>query len=99
MDEFIMEKCYSELRRVLLEAETDENSEYTPAGLEQIRAAVQHECEREAKNLPEPQPAESEFGRDLEKRMDLLSVVANRAVRRRAKEILESDAGGEGKSQ
>jgi hypothetical protein len=45
-EEFVMDKCYPELEKVLAEVETDENEVYTSTALEQIRGAVEHERKR-----------------------------------------------------
>ena len=98
-EEFVMDKCYPELEKVLADAETDENKSYTQTALEQIRGAVEHERKRLFTNLPEPQQADTELGRELQRKMDLPSEVANRIVRRTAKEILRSKKGERGKIQ
>jgi hypothetical protein len=98
-EEFVMEKCYPELGKVLLDAETDENESYTPTALEQIRGAVEHERKRLLQSHPEPAQADTQLGRDLQREMDLPSEVANRIVRRTAKEILRSKKGEGGKVQ
>jgi hypothetical protein len=96
--EFIAEKCYPALEQVVTDAERDaDTGEYTPAALDQIRAAVEHERTRQ--ELPEPKQADTEIGRQLQRKMDMPSTLANRRVREVGTEILRSSKIDKGKVQ
>jgi hypothetical protein len=97
-EDLVREKCYPELQQIILDA-IDDEGEYKPGGLEQIRAAVHHERTRLWKSSHPPKQADTELGRELQRGMDASSVVANRAVRHIAKRILESKDGEDGKVQ
>jgi hypothetical protein len=88
-EEFVRETCYPELEHVLDTAERDDG-DFTQAGLEQIRAAVEHERKRLYKDTTKPKLAETELGRDLQRELDMASATANRHVRRRGREILQN---------
>ena len=88
-EEFVREKCYPELEHALDTAERDDG-DFTQAGLEQIRAAVEHERTRLYNTPHKPRPADTELGRDLQREMDMARATANRHVGRRAKEILQT---------
>jgi hypothetical protein len=88
-EEFVRETCYPELEHALDTAERDDG-DFTQAGLEQIRAAVEHERKRLYKDTTKPKLAETELGRDLQRELDMASATANRHVRRRGREILEN---------
>ena len=92
-EDFVREKCYPELQQIILDA-IDDEGEYKPGGLEQIRAAVHHERTRLWESSKPSKQADTERGRKLQRDMDASSVVANRAVR-----ILESKLGENGKVQ
>ena len=97
--DFIMEQCYPELERLLTDAETtDEDGKYTPAALEQIRAAVENERTRRSTSEREPERADAQLERGLQSRIDPARVVMIREVRRTAREIiLEAEDGEDGK--
>ena len=88
-EEFVREECYPELEHALDTAERND-CDFTPAGLEHIRAAVEHERKRLYKDTTKPKPDETELGRELQREMDMASATANRHVRRRGREILEN---------
>jgi len=88
-EEFVREKCYPELEHALDTAERDDG-DFTPAGLERIRAAVEHERTRLYNTPHKPRLADTELGRDLQREMDMARATANRHVGRRAKEILQT---------
>ena len=96
--DFIMEQCYPELERLLINAETnDEDGEYTPTALQQIRAAVENERTRRSTGERELERADAQIERGLQSRMGPARVVMIREVRRTAKEILESEVSDDGK--
>jgi hypothetical protein len=97
-NEFIMETCYPELDLVLTDADRDDEG-YTATGMEQIHTAVKHERNRLYNRTPSRKKADTEAGRTLQSNRDLPRVVANRIVRRAAKEILRSKKGDGGPVQ
>jgi len=86
-EEFVRAECYPELEHALDTAERSDG-DFTPAGLEHIRAAVEHERKRLDKTPHEPKPADTEHGKKLQ-RNDMATVTANRAVQRLGRQILE----------
>ena len=92
--DFIMEQCYPELERLLINAETnDEDGKYTPTALQQIRAAVENERARRSTGELDLERADAQIGRGLKSRMGPGRVVVIREVRRTAKDILQSEDG------
>ena len=80
--DFIMEQCYPELEELLTVAETnDEDGQYTRAAREQIRVAVKTEQTRRSTNDREPEQADTQLGRGLQRRTAPASVVVIREPR------------------
>ena len=77
-------------------AEYEEEAE-AKAAREKIRKAVEHERTRLWDKPLRRKLAETELGREYQKQMDCPSVIANRVVRARAKNILRSKEGEGGK--
>lgn len=96
--EFIWEKCYPELDRVLSsdEALATADAGYSEDVKEQIRKAVTRERTRLLGNQPALE-AETEVGRRLQETMDVAGPVADHYVRDVSKEILKSKRGEGGK--
>jgi hypothetical protein len=88
----IMETCYPELDKALATAEWDETGAiYSAKGNQQIREAVEMERTRLWDIQPPVKQAETELGREIQKRTGAASVLVNRRVREAAKKRLESD--------
>jgi uncharacterized membrane protein YccC len=95
----IWEQCYPELDRVLsnLRLALRGNQEQDRGIKNQIRRAVRRERSRLWKNQPESLPAKTEAGRRLQNQMRMAGPVADYYIEQRAKQILESEAGENGK--
>jgi hypothetical protein len=73
------------------------DGEYTPKGKELIRKAVERERTRLRDNQPVDAPAETEAGKELQKKLGMAGPVADHYVQQGAKRILESGTGKKGK--
>jgi hypothetical protein len=97
-DDLIMKTCYPELDKAFASAEWDEvGQDYSEKGQAQIREAVELERTRQWDNPPPGRQAETELGRELQKRTGAASVVIDRIVREAARKRLQSKE-GEGKT-
>lgn len=88
--------CYPHLEEVLALAESAEVG-YTEKGYEAIRKAVEEERTREWDNQPPGKQADTQLGREVQRRTGAASVVVNRAVREMARARLESEEEQSGK--
>jgi hypothetical protein len=96
--DIVMGRCYPELEEAISNAETDDQKGYfTERGYSQIRNAVEHERKRLQDNRPQGREAATEIGREIQRTMDTPRVVANRLVKRVARERLKSREGEGGK--
>jgi hypothetical protein len=77
-EDFVRETCYPDLEQIILDARADDG-EYTPEALERIRTAVEHERTRLSKDLPDAKPADTEIGRDLQRKNAINSAPARAA--------------------
>ena len=95
----IWQTCYPELDELLSieKLRTDEAGEYTEEAKELIRKAVEHERKRLWGNQPEGPEAETEAGRELQKKLGTVGPVADYYVKQLAKQILKSKAGEDSK--
>lgn len=92
--DWVMETCYPELDKAFATAEWDEaGAGYSLKGNERIRAAVQFERTRLWANQPRAKQADTELGRQIQKRTGAPSVLVNRMVREAARKRLESHEG------
>lgn len=94
-EEFIMETCYPELQKALSAAES-ESAENPLKYQEQISEAVERERNRLWDNQPDPKPAETQTGRDIQRQLGAAGVVVNRIMREVVNKRLQSRE-GEGK--
>ena len=95
----IWEQFYPELDRVLSNPKLalHGDKKHDREAKNQIRRAVRIERMRLWRNQPESLPAKTEAGRRLQKQMGTVGPVADYYIEQRAKRILESDAGENGK--
>lgn len=98
-ERLIWEQCYPELDSVLSRPQLAPCSDqkHDRRTKNEIRRAVRRERSRLWKNQPEPLPAQTEAGRQLQKQMRTGGPVADYYIEQRAKQILESEAGEGGK--
>ena len=97
--DIIWQMCYPELDELLSsdKVRTDDAGEYAPEAQELIRQAVEHERTRLWENQPEGPEAETEVGRELQKKLGTVGPVADHYVKQFAKRILRSKTGEDGK--
>jgi hypothetical protein len=97
--DFIWEHCYPALRALLSSDDAAGSGVGEPkAGAgEIIKAAVEHERKRLWTAPRNGSPARTELGRELEKRLGTVGVVADHYVEIAANEILRTKAGEKGK--
>jgi hypothetical protein len=94
----IMDKCYPVLKQAIEAAEPDEaNAHSSESGSDAIEKAVEVERERLWGDQPPPKEPETDLGRKIQRLTDAPRTIVNRAVRRGARRVLESDAGERGK--
>jgi len=91
--EIIRKVCYPELDAVFAVLGDPE----TPEGKRQIRESVKLERSRLADTHPKRKPAKTEIGRQLQKETGMSGAVADRYIKRAAKQILETDRQDEAK--
>ena len=97
-ENFVQEYCYPELERVLMNDVTDDaTGTYSAEDRKKIRAAVRTERKRLWNNQPQREEAETEVGRELQRQMGAAGPVANHYIKLRAKKILQSKLGEDGK--
>ncbi len=97
-ENFLQEYCYPELERVLRnEVTPDADGEYSDGDREKIRAAVTLERERLWESQPEPEVAETEAGKALQRQVGAAGPVADHYIKLRAKRLLQSRLGEDGK--
>ncbi len=90
---FITDNCYPELGQVICNADRDEIYGYTPAALDQIRVAVEHERTRQ--EIENTKQADAETWRDLHGDTDMPTPVLDGLIRSVGKRIIYStDNGG-----
>jgi hypothetical protein len=97
--DFIWERCYPTLGAVL---SSDESvgpglGKRTESTTEIIKTAVEYERKRLSTGQRNGIPAKTELGRELEKRLGTVGVVADHYVEIAANEILRTKAGEKGK--
>lgn len=73
------------------------NGEYTRKGKEVIRKAVEYERKRLWDDQPADEPAQTEAGRNIQKKLGMAGPVADYYIQEGARRILESDAPKKGK--
>lgn len=97
--DFIWEQCYPALRALLSsdDAVGSGVGELKASAGEIIKAAVEHERKRLWTAPHDGTPAKTELGRELQKRLGTVGVVADRYVEIAASEILRGKAGDKGK--
>ena len=97
--DFILERCYPSLHAVLSsdDAVGSGVGERMARAAEIIKTAVEHERKRLWTARRNGTPAKTEIGRELEKRLGTVGVVADHYVEIAAKEILRTKAGEKGK--
>ncbi len=97
--DFIWERCYPALRAVFSsdDAMGSGVGERTESGAEIIKTAVEHERKRLRAAQRNGILAKTELGRELEKRLGTVGVVADHYVEMAANEILRTKAGEKGK--
>jgi hypothetical protein len=83
----IMTKAFPELEKTLLSDELDETSEAYAAA---IRQAVEVERKRLWKKKKNVKEAKTELGQRLQKELGAAAIVVDRAVERRATEVLKN---------
>ncbi len=94
----IMETCYPVLDSALATAEWDEAGlDYSERGRDQVREAVESERTRLWECQPSAKDAETELGREIQKRTGAASALVNRIVREAARKRLRSTEGEAGK--
>lgn len=98
----IMQRCYPDLEKTLasdprLPEDGRATEEYPESAKRVMRDAVEQERKRMWDEQPRGKDADTELGRDIQRHMGASSVVANRAVRERARRVLTSKAGEGGK--
>lgn len=93
------EQCYPELDRVLTNPKLalHGDQKHDREAKNQIRRAVRRERTRLWNNHPESLPAKTEAGRRFQKQMGTVGPVADYYIEQRAKRILESEGGENGK--
>ena len=92
--ERILETCYPNLMQTFDAAEFDDDGEdYSENGYRQIREAVELERTRLRDSHPAPKTAETGIGREIQKQLDVPSVVVNRIVREAASKRLKTKEG------
>jgi hypothetical protein len=95
---FLREYCYPELERVFRDELTpDEDGEYSNGDREKIRAAVALERQRLWESEPPPEAAETEAGKALQQQLRSAGPVADHYIKLRAKRLLRSKLGEDGK--
>ena len=97
--DFIWEQCYPALRALLSSDDAVGSGVGEPkAGAEEIiKAAVEHERKRLWTAPHDGTPAKTEIGRELERRLGTVGVVADHYVEIAANEILRTKAGEKAK--
>jgi len=97
--DFIWEQCYPALLALLSsdDALASGVGEPKASAGEIIKAAVEHERKRLWTAPHDGPPAKTELGRELQKRLGTVAVVADHFVEIAANEILRGKAGGKGK--
>jgi hypothetical protein len=97
--DFIWEQCYPALRALLSSDDAVRSGvgERTTSAVEIIKTAVEHERKRLWTASLNGTPAKTELGRELEKRLGTVGVVADHYVEIAANEILRGKTGEKGK--
>ena len=97
--EFIWDKCYPELDQVLSSEGIlkDRNGERNGETANKIRRAVEHERKRLWHAQEERTPAKTAIGRELQKRLGTVGLVADQYVECAADQILRTKGGEKGK--
>jgi hypothetical protein len=95
----VWEHCYPGLNRILSNPKLalTGNRKHDREAKNQIRRAVRHERTRLWKNQLESPPAKTDAGRRFQEQMRTVGPVADYYIEQTAKEILESEAGENGK--
>ena len=96
--DFIWDRCYPALRAALPDDAVGSGvGEHKASVAEIIKAAVEHERKRLWTAPRDGTPARTELGRELQKRLGTVGVVADHYVEIAANEILRGKAGEKGK--
>jgi hypothetical protein len=98
-EEFIRDHCYPELEAVLSRDDVmpTDGGDYSTEGKEKIRQAVEFEKVRLWRDQPQGPAAKTELGKELQARMGTTGIVADHYVKMRAKRLLKSKLGEDGK--
>jgi hypothetical protein len=89
---FIWERCYPELYALLSSEDVSpkQGGEYSDSARQKIRSAVVHERNRSWENQPVGPEAETELGKEMQRRMGMSGPVADHHVQRVARRLLKS---------
>jgi len=85
---FATEKCYPELGKTICNVDRDDIHGYTPAALDQIRAAVDHERTRQ--EIDESKQADAKMWRELHGDTDMPSPLLDGLIRSVGMQIVHS---------